>query len=258
MNILFIGDIVGRSGREAVFTHIDKIKYEYDIDFTIANGENSSGGLGMSTRVYEELSGAGIDCFTMGNHTFSKPDVKNLVKSGENIVIPSNYDDREFSDTHTIFRTKSGEKIAVINLLGSVYMDIPVKHPFHTADSIIEKIKDTAKFIIVDFHAEATSEKIALGYHLDGRVSAVLGTHTHVQTSDAEVLPKGTAYITDVGMTGPKGSVLGLRKEIALQRFLTGEKVRYEVSKEPSIFRAVVIKLNDETGLAEEIKTICL
>ncbi len=258
MNILFIGDIVGRSGREAVFTHIDKIKYEYDIDFTVANGENSSGGLGMSTRVYEELSGAGIDCFTMGNHTFSKPDVKNLVKSGENIVIPSNYEDKEFSETFGIFRTKRGEKVGVVNLLGSVYMDIPVENPFHAADKLIEKIEKSTKFILIDFHAEATSEKIALGYHLDGRVSAVLGTHTHVQTSDAAVLPGGTAYITDVGMTGPADSVLGLRKEIALKRFLTGEKVRYEVSKEPSLFRAVVIKLNDETGLAEDIKTFCM
>ena len=137
-------------------------------------------------------------------------------------------------------------------------MDIPVDNPFHVADSIIEKVMESTNFIILDFHAEATSEKIALGYHLDGRVSAVLGTHTHVQTNDAEVLPNGTAYITDVGMTGPRNSVLGLRKEIALQRFLTGEKVRYEVSKEPSVFRAVVIKLNDETGLAEKIETVQL
>ena len=258
MNILFIGDIVGRSGREAVFAHLDNLKYKYNIDFTIANGENSSGGLGMSTRVYEELSGAGIDCFTMGNHTFSKPDAKSLVRSGENIVIPSNYADKEFTETHGVYRTKDGRKVAVINLLGSVYMDIPVDNPFHVADSIIEKVKDSTNFIILDFHAEATSEKIALGYHLDGRVSAVLGTHTHVQTNDAEVLPNGTAYITDVGMTGPRNSVLGLRKEIALQRFLTGEKVRYEVSKEPSVFRAVVISLNDETGMAENIETICL
>lgn len=258
MNILFIGDIVGRSGREAVFTYIDKIKYDYNIDFTVANGENSSGGLGMSSRVYEELSSAGIDCFTMGNHTFSKPDVKAMVKSGENIVIPSNYADKEFTDTHGIYRTKDGRKVAVINLLGSVYMDIPVENPFHTADKLIEEVKKSTNIILLDFHAEATSEKIALGYHLDGRVSAVLGTHTHVQTSDAEVLPCGTAYITDVGMTGPRSSVLGLRKEIALQRFLTGEKVRYEVSKEPSVFRAVVITINDETGLAEKIETICL
>ena len=212
----------------------------------------------MSTRVYEELSGAGIDCFTMGNHTFSKPDVKSLVRSGENIVIPSNYADKEFSETHGIYRTKDGRKVAVINLLGSVYMDIPVENPFHSADKIIDEVKKSTNIILIDFHAEATSEKIALGYHLDGRVSAVLGTHTHVQTSDAAVLPNGTAYITDVGMTGPRDSVLGLRKEIALQRFLTGEKVRYEVSKEPSVFRAVVISVNDETGMAEKIETICL
>lgn len=258
MNILFIGDIVGRSGREAVFTHLDRIKYEYDIDFTVANGENSSGGLGMSTRVYEELSSAGIDCYTFGNHTFSKPDVKTLVKMGENVVIPSNYEDKEFPDTHGIFRTKDGRKVAVINLLGSVYMDIPVENPFHVADKLIEKVKMSTNVILIDFHAEATSEKIALGQYLDGKVSALLGTHTHVQTNDACILPGGSAYITDVGMTGPENSVLGLRSDIAIKRFLTGEKIRYEASKEPSRFRGVIVTVNDETGMAEKIETLCL
>ncbi|MBQ2941382.1 MAG: TIGR00282 family metallophosphoesterase [Clostridia bacterium] len=258
MNILFIGDIVGRSGREAVFAHLDRIKYEYDIDFTVANGENSSGGLGMSARVYEELSSAGIDCFTFGNHTFSKPDVKSLVKTGENVVIPSNYEDKEFSDTHGIFRTREGRKVAVINLLGSVYMDIPVENPFHAADKLIEKVKTSTNIILIDFHAEATSEKIALGQYLDGRVSALLGTHTHVQTNDACILPGGSAYITDAGMTGPENSVLGLRSDIAIKRFLTGEKIRYEASKEPSRFRGVIVSINDETGKAEDIKTLCL
>ncbi len=256
MNILFIGDIVGRSGREAVFAHLDQIKASYDIDFTVANGENSSGGLGMNQRAYAELSGAGIDYFTMGNHTFSKSEVKSLIRSGENIAIPSNYEDKEMGEGYGIIRTKKGVKVGVVNLLGSVYLDIPVENPFHTADKLIEKIKESTNIILVDFHAEATSEKKALGYYLDGRVSALLGTHTHVQTADSEILPGGTAYITDVGMTGPLGSVLGLRSDIAIKRFLTGEKVRYEVSKERAVFSAVVISVDEETGKATEIKAI--
>ncbi len=256
MNILFIGDIVGRSGREAVFTHIDKIKSEYSVDFTVANGENSSGGLGMNRRAYEELSSAGIDFFTMGNHTFSKSELKVLLKSGENIVIPSNYRDKEFGDGYAIVRTKNGVKIALLNLLGEVYMDMPIENPFLCAEALIENIRKSTNIILVDFHAEATSEKKAMGYFLDGKVSCILGTHTHVQTSDAEILPCGSAYITDVGMTGPKNSVLGLKSDIAIKRFLTGEKVRYEASKDKAVFSGVVVSVNEDTGLSEDIKTI--
>ncbi len=256
MNILFIGDIVGRSGREAVFSHLDKIKDKYNVDFTVANGENSSGGLGMSPKAYEELSGAGIDYFTMGNHTFSKSEIKELLRRGENIAIPSNYLDKEFGEGYGIVRTKKGVKIAIVNLLGNVNMDIPAENVFLASDKIIQKIKESTNIILVDFHSEVTSEKKALGFYLDGRVSCILGTHTHVQTSDGRVLPKGTAYITDVGMTGPENSVLGLRTDIAIKRFLTGEKVRYEASKEKGAFSAVVISVNEETGLSEGITTI--
>lgn len=256
MNILFIGDIVGRSGREAVFSHLDKIKDKYNVDFTVANGENSSGGLGMNPRAYEELSSAGIDYFTMGNHTFSKSEIKELIKRGENIAIPSNYEDKQFGEGYAIVRTKGGVKVAVVNLLGNVNMDIPAENAFIAADRIVEKIRESTNVILVDFHSEVTSEKKALGFYLDGRVSCVLGTHTHVQTSDGRVLPKGTAYITDVGMTGPENSVLGLRTDIAIKRFLTGEKVRYEVSKEQGAFSACVISVNEETGLSDGITTI--
>ena len=256
MKILFIGDIVGRSGREAVLAELENLKYKEDIDFCIANGENASGGLGMSRRAYEELKSAGIDYFTMGNHTFSKPDAGHLLSEGENICRPANYTDFCPGEGYAIVTDSKGRKIAVMNLMGTVYNDIALTNPFLAADELIEKIKNVTNIIILDFHAEATSEKIAMGLYLDSRVSAVVGTHTHVQTADAMILPGKTAYITDVGMTGPQASVLGMKSEIAIKRFLTGEKVRYEQSRNKAVIHAVIIEIADETGNALSIKAI--
>ena len=256
MKILFIGDIVGRSGREAVLADLENLKYKEDIDFCIANGENASGGLGMSRRAYEELKSAGIDYFTMGNHTFSKPDAGHLLSEGENICRPANYTDFCPGEGYAIVTDSKGRKIAVMNLMGTVYNDIALTNPFLAADELIEKIKNVTNIIILDFHAEATSEKIAMGLYLDSRVSAVVGTHTHVQTADAMILPGKTAYITDVGMTGPQASVLGMKSEIAIKRFLTGEKVRYEQSRNKAVIHAVIIEIADETGNALSIKAI--
>lgn len=256
MKILFIGDIVGRSGREAVLAELENLKYKEDIDFCIANGENASGGLGMSRRAYEELKSAGIDYFTMGNHTFSKPDAGHLLAEGENICRPANYTDFCPGEGYAIVTDSKGRKIAVMNLMGTVYNDIALSNPFLAADELIEKIKNVTNIIILDFHAEATSEKIAMGQYLDSRVSAVVGTHTHVQTADAMILPGKTAYITDVGMTGPQASVLGMKSEIAIKRFLTGEKVRYEQSRNKAVIHAVIIEIDDETGNALSIKAI--
>lgn len=256
MKILFIGDIVGRSGREAVFAELENLKYKEGIDFCIANGENASGGLGMSRRAYEELKSAGIDYFTMGNHTFSKPDAGHLLSEGENICRPANYTDFCPGEGYAIVTDSKGRKIAVMNLMGTVYNDIVLTNPFLAADKLIEKIKNVTNIIILDFHAEATSEKIAMGQYLDSRVSAVVGTHTHVQTADAMILPGKTAYITDVGMTGPQASVLGMKSEIAIKRFLTGEKVRYEQSRNKAVIHAVIIEIDDETGHALSIKAI--
>lgn len=256
MKILFIGDIVGRSGREAVLAELENLKYKEDIDFCIANGENASGGLGMSRRAYEELKSAGIDYFTMGNHTFSKPDTGHLLSEGENICRPANYTDFCPGEGYAIVTDSKGRKIAVMNLMGTVYNDIALTNPFLAADELIEKIKNVTNIIILDFHAEATSEKIAMGQYLDSRVSAVVGTHTHVQTADAMILPGKTAYITDVGMTGPQASVLGMKSEIAIKRFLTGEKVRYEQSRNKAVIHAVIIEIDDETGNALSIKAI--
>lgn len=256
MKILFIGDIVGRSGREAVLAELENLKYKEDIDFCIANGENASGGLGMSRRAYEELKSAGIDYFTMGNHTFSKPDAGHLLSEGENICRPANYSDFCPGEGYAIVTDSKGRKIAIMNLMGTVYNDIALTNPFLAADKLIEKIKNVTNIIILDFHAEATSEKIAMGQYLDSRVSAVVGTHTHVQTADAMILPGKTAYITDVGMTGPQASVLGMKSEIAIKRFLTGEKVRYEQSRNKAVIHAVIIEIADETGNALSIKAI--
>lgn len=255
MKILFIGDIVGRSGREAVLSRLENLKYMEHIDFCIANGENSSGGLGMSRRSYAELKSAGVDFFTMGNHTFSKPDVKAMLAEGESIIRPANYLDSYPGDGFAVVRDNEGRKIAILNLMGTVYNDIPLSNPFHAADALLQQIGD-AKIIILDFHADATSEKISMGHYLDSRISAVFGTHTHVQTNDAQILPGGTAYITDVGMTGPSDSVLGMKKEVALQRFLTGERVRYEQSANKAVLHGVICEIDDETGKALSIRTI--
>lgn len=256
MKILFIGDIVGRSGREAVLSELENLKYTEKIDFCIANGENASGGLGMSRRAYEELKSAGVDYFTMGNHTFSKPDAARLLAEGENICRPANYSEPYPGEGYAVIADNAGRKIGIMNIMGTVYNDIPLTNPFLKADELIEKISRATNIIILDFHAEATSEKIAMGQYLDSRVSAVLGTHTHVQTADAAILPGKTAYITDVGMTGPIESVLGMKSEIAIKRFLTGEKVRYEQSRNKAVLRAVIIEIDDATGKAEWIKAI--
>lgn len=260
MRVLFIGDIMGRSGRDAVFELLPEIKEEYNIDYTIANGENASGGLGMNQNGYEELCRAGVDFFTMGNHTFSKKDIIRLLNDGENIVRPANYAEETVGDGMAIVSV--GEtKLAIINLIGRLYIDENNKSPFFTADDLIKKAREKTPNIIVDFHAEATSEKEALGYYLDGRVSAVVGTHTHIQTADERILPRGTAYITDAGRTGARDSVLGLDKDASIARFILPpdeKKPPFNVAKGKAHLCGVVIKIDDQSGRAEEIKRICV
>ena len=260
MNILFIGDIMGRSGRDAVFEMLPEIKDEYNIDYTVANGENASGGLGMNRNGYEELSRAGIDFFTMGNHTFSKKDIISLMNEGENIVRPANLDGDNPGEGMAIVNV--GEtKLAIINLIGRIYIDDKHHSPFFAAKELIKKAKEKTNNIIIDFHAEATSEKEALGYFLDGEISALLGTHTHIQTADERILPSGTAYITDVGRTGARDSVLGLDKDASIARFVLPpdeKKPPFKVASGKSQLCAVVIKINEETGKAEDIKRLCI
>lgn len=260
MNILFIGDIMGRCGRDAVFEMLPEIKEEYNIDYTIANGENASGGLGMNRNGYEELRRAGIDFFTMGNHTFSKKDIISLMNEGENIVRPANLEGDNPGEGMAIVNVGTA-KLAIINLIGRVYINDNHHSPFFAAKALIKKAKEKTPNIIIDFHAEATSEKEALGYFLDGEVSALFGTHTHIQTADERILPHGTAYITDVGRTGARDSVLGLDKDASIARFTMSadrKKPPFNVARGKSQLCAVVIKIDQETGKAEEIKRLCI
>jgi metallophosphoesterase (TIGR00282 family) len=243
MNILCIGDIVGKPGREFINNRLPKLITEHKIDFIIANGENSAHGVGITRSTYEELLYAGVDVITLGNHAWSKKEVTEFIEDKLNIIRPANFPSNNPGRGYTILE-KHGKRIAVINLCGRVYMD-SYNNPFEKADEILEKIKDKADIIIVDFHAEATSEKLALGWYLDGRVTAVFGTHTHVQTSDERLLPKGTGYITDVGMTGPYDSRLGVDKDIIIKKFVTMMPSKFEVADGKAIFCAILLEVDD-------------
>ena len=244
MKILTIGDIFGRVGRNAVFEWLEGHKNEYDL--IIANGENASHGRGISKPVFEELVKAGIDGFTLGNHAWGCPDVVTIMRYNDNICRPANFEGEAAGSGSMVLTAKNGVKVGVINLIGRTYMTAE-KSPFYTADSEIEKLSGKCDIIFVDFHAEATSEKVAMGYYLDGRVSAVFGTHTHVQTADEKVLPGGTGYISDLGMTGPAVSVLGVKKSIIISRFLGGMPKKFEVAESNPQFCGAVFDTDEKT-----------
>ena len=254
MNVLFIGDIVGNPGRKAVKEVLPAIKKEYSIDFCIANGENAAGGSGITYVVAQELYKFGIDVITMGNHTWSKKEVTNFIDSDTKIVRPANYPQELPGKGSTIVHGSKGQ-IGVINLMGRVYMD-SMDCPFRTADREISYLKSFVKVVIVDIHAEATSEKQALAWYLDGRVSSVFGTHTHVQTSDERILPFGTGYITDVGMTGPYEGILGVDRDIIIEKFLKCMPMKFEVAKGSVQFNAVVVEIDEKNGKTLRINRI--
>ncbi|MCH5187580.1 MAG: TIGR00282 family metallophosphoesterase [Oscillospiraceae bacterium] len=259
MKLLFIGDIMGRTGRDAVFGLLPEIKARYSVDFCIANGENASGGLGMNRAGYDELRRAGVDFFTMGNHTFSKKEICTLYNEGENLVRPANLHHDCPGEGMAVITAKNGYKIAIINLIGRAFMDPSDHNPFIVARELAEKAAKSTPMIFVDFHAEATSEKEAMGYHMDGIVSAVIGTHTHVQTADERILPKGTAYLTDAGRTGAVHSVLGLEPSASIARFMEteGKKPPFKVAGGEYMLCGAVIDIDEETGKAKEIIRIC-
>lgn len=254
MKILAIGDIFGRVGRDAVFEWLECKKDEYD--FIIANAENASHGRGLSKPVYDELSRTGIDAFTLGNHTFGCPDITAIMHYNGNIVRPANFEGSVPGSGSTVVTAKNGVKIGIINLIGRVYMPQQASSPFYIADSEIEKIKDKCDIILVDFHAEATSEKNAMGYYLDGRISAIFGTHTHIQTADAKILPNGTGYITDLGMTGPAVSVLGVDKNIIIDRFLGGIPKKFAVADGKPQFCGAVFEVDENSGKTASVERI--
>lgn len=256
MKVLFIGDIVGKTGRIAVKSLLPLIVNKYKIDIVIANGENAAGGFGITEKVASELFSYGVHILTSGNHIWDKKESVPYISKENRIIRPSNYPPGVPGFGSITYSVKD-KKIGIINLSGRVFMS-NIDCPFRVGLSEIERLKNETNIIVIDFHAEATSEKIAFGYYVDGKVSAVIGTHTHVQTADEKILPRGTAYITDVGMTGPADSVIGIDKEQIIERFLLQMPKKFEIAKGGGIFSAVVIEINDDTGKASAIQRLML
>lgn len=244
MNILVLGDIVGKPGRKAISTFLSRIIKEYDIQFTIANAENSAGGRGLSRKVMDELLNSGIDVLTMGNHVWDNKEIFNFIDEQRRLIRPANYPGYCPGEGYRVYIAGFNMRIAVINASGRIFLS-PLDCPFRVVDDIIAEIKDKTDSIIIDFHAEATSEKLAFAHYFDGRVTAVLGTHTHIQTADERILPKGTAYISDLGMTGPYDSILGMDKDQVIKKLLTQRPVRLEVAKGPVQLQGVVLNLDE-------------
>ena len=255
MNILFIGDIVGSPGRGAVKQLLPGLKKEYNLDFVIANAENAAGGSGITPLVARELFDSGVDVLTSGDHIWKKREIFELINKEKRILRPANFPPGAPGEGWNLFKARGGCKLGVINVNGRVFMEA-LECPFKTAFQAQEALSKDTRVIIVDIHAEATSEKVALGWYLDGKVSAVLGTHTHIQTADERILPCGCAYITDLGMTGPLDSVIGRRVEDVLERFLTSIPVRFQVAKENTQLQGVVLDIDEETGKARSIVRI--
>jgi metallophosphoesterase (TIGR00282 family) len=255
MKILFIGDIVGSPGREAVKILLPQLEKEHGLDFIIANAENAAGGSGITSRVAEELFTSGIDVITSGDHIWKKREIFEIIDKEARILRPINFPAGAPGRGRGLFQTKKGLKVGVINIQGRVFMEA-LECPFQTSRQAQEALAKDTNIIIVDIHAEATSEKAALGWYLDGKVSAVLGTHTHIQTADEKILPQGTAYITDVGMTGPFDSVIGRKVEDVLARFITCVPTRFEVAVENVHLQGVVLEIDANTGKARSIVRI--
>ena len=251
MNILAIGDIVGEIGVKKIVKELPKLKERYDIDFCIINGENSAGGMGITKKIFDSLINAGADVITMGNHTWGKKDIFSFIDD-KRIVRPANYTKGLPGNDYSIVN-KNNKRIAVINLIGRTSMGILSENPFIVANDIYNKLKNQADIFVLDFHAEATAEKIAMGYYMDGKYTIVYGTHTHVQTADEQMLEKGTAYITDIGMTGPKKSVIGMDVGVSFKRFVTSLPERYKLADSEAMINGCVFKINDETNRTEEI-----
>ncbi len=255
MRVLHIGDIVGESGRKAVARILPSIKKHHSPDLIIANGENLAGGFGITEKTLKEVLESGVDVITSGNHIWDKKEVLKIITQEPRLIRPANYPPGVPGSSYFLFDTAGGAKCLVFNLLGRIFME-PLDCPFRTADKIIEEFKERVNIFILDFHAEATSEKLAIAWYLHGRVSAVIGTHTHVQTSDERILPLGTAYITDAGMTGSISSVIGMRKEEAIQRFLTFIPHKFEVAKDDIELQGVIFDVDEKTGKSLHIERI--
>ena len=257
MKIFIIGDIVGNKGVEKVTQTLPQYIKTNNIDFVIANGENSADGMGITSKIFKELLTAGVNVVTMGNHTWGKKDIFNIIEN-KNLLRPANYPKEIVGNGYGLYECND-KVICVINLIGRVDMNVLSENPFIVAKDIIREVKDIANIIIIDFHAEATAEKIAMGYYLDGEVTAIYGTHTHVQTADEKILAKGTAYITEVGLNGHKKTVLGWVVDGTIKRFVTTLPEKYKVSEDREAFlNGCILEINDETCRAEKIRRVNL
>jgi metallophosphoesterase (TIGR00282 family) len=254
MQLLFIGDVVGGTGRRALEAVLPKLRKQYEPDFVVVNGENSAGGLGINERIARGgLDSGEIDAITLGNHAYKQRDVYDYLDREQRIVRPANYPKGNPGRGSTVVKKDAG-RLAVVNLSGTVFLDA-ARSPFSEVDAQLSELRGKADWTLVDFHAEATSEKVAMGWYLDGRVTACVGTHTHVPTADARVLPGGTAYISDVGMTGPRGGVIGVKREQVLERFTTMMPVKFETSDEDPWVMGVAIEAGED-GRARSIEQI--
>ena len=254
MKILAIGDIVGKIGLQKLKETLPGVVKENDIDFIIVNGENAAEGMGITENMYRDILRLNVNVVTMGNHTWAKKEIFNFINDKQ-IKRPANYPDNNPGRGYDIYECK-GKRIGVINLIGRTYMSILSENPFLKAKEIIKRIRNETDIIVVDFHAEATAERIALGYYLDGEATIVFGTHTHVQTADEEILDKGTAYITDIGMTGPKKSVIGMDVDVSIKRFETALPERYKIAGGKAKFNSCMFEIDDKTNQVFKITRI--
>jgi metallophosphoesterase (TIGR00282 family) len=255
LKVLFIGDIVGEAGRAAVKKHVPALKAEHGIDIVVANNENMAGGFGITPETFLEISQAGVDVQTGGNHTFDKREAFALLDEESYLLRPANYPATNPGRGHVIYTNSRGQKLGILNVMGRIFMD-PLDCPFQTAQKAIDEMRKTTPCILVDFHGEASSEKMAFAWKFDGLVSAVIGTHTHVQTSDERILPMGTSFLTDAGMTGPYDSVIGVKKEIIVEKFVNRKSRRYEVASGEPWFCGAIIEIDESNGQTQSIERV--
>ena len=257
MRILFVADVFARPGRRAASQFIPKLIAERDVEFCIVNGENAAGGFGLTRNLASKIHSYGADVITSGNHIWHRHDLQPIMSSSERLLRPFNYPPGAIGSGSTVVESRKGVAVAVLNLQGRTFMP-SIDCPFRTGRDEAERLKKQTPILFVDFHAEATAEKIAMGWHLDGIASAVIGTHTHVQTADERILPGGTAYLTDAGMTGPRDSVIGTKSDIAIERFLKSVPIRFTPADGPAQFCGVILDVDEATGHAESIERLQL
>jgi 2',3'-cyclic-nucleotide 2'-phosphodiesterase len=255
LRILVIGDIVGKPGRRVIEQRLTALIEREKVDFAIANGENAAGGAGMTPNVADRFLSLGIDVLTGGDHTFQRREIFPMMQENPRIVRPANYPEGTVGRGFTVVESRGGHLVGVVNALGRVFMP-PMDCPFREIDRCLRAIGGRTPVIVVDFHAEATSEKVAMGWHLDGRVSAVLGTHTHIQTADERILPKGTAYLTDLGMTGAYDSVIGRERDCVLRKFVTQMPTKYEMAEGNEKICGAIVTVALDTGRARSIERV--